>query len=202
MFSRLPHSPHRAPVEVQLTRPAASLTTDQITLAPTSDSPALNSSRETPHHSRTHQHSRRPAPGAPPAYPRPGTIILSRRPVYPKGRRTQKGKPPPVRGRGSPKGYPAARAPKPRGSRLDQLPARPLRTLSLPAVHNCPSGRSPSPPLATEAREERRTAPGPSARSPTAPPNSAAPAMLRLTPGLPGRHRQARPRHSRPQDKR
>ncbi|KAJ1118155.1 hypothetical protein NDU88_006350 [Pleurodeles waltl] len=52
-----------------------------------------------------------------------------------------------MRGRESPKRYPAARAPKPRGPRHDQPPTRPLGTLSLPAVHNCRERpQSPSSP--------------------------------------------------------
>ncbi|KAJ1160283.1 hypothetical protein NDU88_000785 [Pleurodeles waltl] len=86
---------------------------------------------------RTHQRSRRPAPGAPLAYPRPGTIFLSRQPLQPRGHKAQKGAPSPARGRGSPNGCPAARAPKPRGPRPDRPPAWPSRTLSLPAVHYC-----------------------------------------------------------------
>ncbi|KAJ1184685.1 hypothetical protein NDU88_001488 [Pleurodeles waltl] len=151
---------------------------------------------------RTHQHSRRPAPGAPPAYPRPGIIILSRRPVHPKGCRAQKGKPPPARGRGSPKGYPTAWAPKPRGPRPDQPPTRPLRTLSLPAVHNCRERlqffSSPRHKSAQGVEDSTRPAHAELDRGA----ELGRPAMLQLSPGLPGRHLQARPRRSRPQDKR
>ncbi|KAJ1147909.1 hypothetical protein NDU88_000750 [Pleurodeles waltl] len=95
----------------------------------------------------------------------------------------------------------AARAPKPRGPRPDRPPARPSRTLLLPAVHNC---RERPQFLSSPRHKSARGAEDSTRPGHTEPDRSAVlgrPAMLRLSPGPPGRHRQARPCRSRPQDK-